>query len=329
VRGQDARQRLGRDGEADDIVALGIELSGAQHADGLGQHDARQVARVLPRGAQLERLLVGSAGEIDLQPGPGEQHSEARPPGAGADDRDAANRRQPAQPLPLEHHARPDPIGDRGGQRLGGVLDLREAQRPTGPDSDLMRTDSPATTDRLGADQGHRHDRRTGLQRETADAAPGLAQRTGPHPGALGEDEYDVPAGEDLTGRLHHRLVAGTAVDREGAEGVEHPALPAPLKELLLGHVVHGPVGHAGDHERVQETAVVGREDHPAALGDVLAPDPLHPEVDLKERLEGHADEPVDDRVGALLPRALVKAIVIHRTVRYPLRTLPLQLRAR
>ena len=135
------------------------------------------------------------------------------------------------------------------------------------------------------------------------------------------------PAGEDRLGGIDHVGIAGPPVDGEGTQRVEDPRLPGTAEELLLGHVVHRPARHAGDHERIQEAAVVGGDDHRPALGDVLEPDPGHPEVDPEERLEGEPDKPVDDRVGAVLAGALVKAIVIHRTLAYPCERRPLQCR--
>ena len=75
---------------------------------------------------------------------------------------------------------------------------------------------------------------------------------------------------------------------------------------------------------------MVGGDDHRAVLGDVLAPDPAHPEVDVEERLERDPDESVDERVGPVLPRPAVKpldirAVVIHRTMAYPAVACPLQ----
>ena len=250
---------------------------------------------------------------------------QARAPRPGADHCHAADRRQPAQPLPLEHHARPDPVGDRRGQRLGGILDDREAQRAPGAQPHLVGTDAPSAADRLGAEHGHRDDRDAGLQSEPADATLGLAERAGSHARALGEDEDDVAAGEDRLGGIDHVGVAGPPVDRERAQRVEDPRLPGTAEELLLGHVVHRSARHAGDHERIQEAAVIGGDDHRPVLGDVLEPDPSHPEVDPEERLEGQPDKPVDDRVGSVLPGALMKAIVIHRTLAYPSKRRPLQ----
>ena len=59
---------------------------------------------------------------------------------------------------------------------------------------------------------------------------------------------------------------------------------------------------------------MVGGDDHRAARRDVLAPDPLHPEVDVEERLQDRPREPVDERVDAALARARQEDAAIHAT---------------
>jgi hypothetical protein len=103
-----------------------------------------------------------------------------------------------------------------------------------------------------------------------------------------------------------------TAIDRERAQGVQEPALQAPVEELLLGDVVHRPPHHRRDDERVQEGAVVGGEDDRAALGDVLAADAAQPEVDVEERLEGRADEPVHEWVDATVASPVQEGVARH-----------------
>ena len=132
-------------------------------------------------------------------------------------------------------------------------------------------------------------DGRAGLEREAADAAARAAERAGADARALGEDQDAVAAREDRLGGLEHRAVGVAAVDRERAERVEDPGLPALLEELPLGDVVHRPPGDRRDHERVQERAVVGGEDDRAVLRDVLAADARQPEVQVEERLQERA----------------------------------------
>ena len=73
------------------------------------------------------------------------------------------------------------------------------------------------------------------------------------------------------------------AVDRERTERVQDPRLNRVAEQLFLGDVVHRPPGHRRDHERIQEAAVVGGDDHRAVLGDVLAPDPDVAEVEEED----------------------------------------------
>ena len=95
-----------------------------------------------------------------------------------------------------------------------------------------------------------------------------------------GNTTTQSPRCEDRARGVHRGAVAGAAVDGEGAERVEDPGLPALLEQLALGHVVDGPAHEHADHERVEEAAVVGREQQRALLRQVLAADPLHAEVD-------------------------------------------------
>ena len=110
---------------------------------------------------------------------------------------------------------------------------------------------------------------------------------------------------------LDHVRVALAAADREGAEVVQQPAGEAVAEQLLLGDVVERAPRERGDDERVEERAVVRGEDH-RAVGDVLAADPRQPEVEVEERLQDAADEPVDEGVDALLPGPGVQRRVLH-----------------
>src|SRR5436305_1456885 len=83
------------------VVSAERELRGPEHADGVGQLDARKVGLVPALAGERLRLLVRPAREVDLEPGPGEAYGEARPPRARADDRGPADRGEAAEPLPL------------------------------------------------------------------------------------------------------------------------------------------------------------------------------------------------------------------------------------
>src|SRR5436190_15498818 len=144
-----------------------------------------------------------------------------------------------AQPTPLELHARPDPVGDPLGQARGRGLDAREPQRGAEAHAHLHGADERAAPRALRTRQRDRHDRHAGLEREPSDAALGPAELVGAaDAGALGEDDYDIAATCDRLGRLHRLLVGLAAADGERAEGVEEPALPAPLEQLALGYEV-------------------------------------------------------------------------------------------
>ena len=110
-------------GEPADAPPGADRLPGVQHVP------------LLDDGLRADRVPVRALVEQHHGHAPAGQHQRhARPPGARADDGGAPERRQPAQPLPLEHHARPDPVGD-GLRQLGrGVLNLREGQRAPGAD---------------------------------------------------------------------------------------------------------------------------------------------------------------------------------------------------
>ncbi len=120
---------------------------------------------------ELLGLLGGAAAELDLDAAAGEQDRDRRAPAAGADHRRLAHRRQPAEPLPLQLDAGPDPARHGRRQRGRGVLGLREGDGLAGAQPDLARADLPAAADVLGAEHGDRQDRGAGLEREPADAA--------------------------------------------------------------------------------------------------------------------------------------------------------------
>ena len=196
---------------------------------------------------------------------------------------------------------------------------MRERERAAGPDPDLVGADPPAAADGLGADHGDRDDGDAGLEGEAADAALGLAERARTYAGALGEDQHDVPARKDLLGGLDHVVIARAPVDGERPQRAQDPGQRrVKVEDLLLRDVVHRPPGHAGDHERIEEAAVVRGQDDRSLLGDVVAPDPAQAEVGMEERLEQYADDPVHERHDSPVPRLPVQHFVIHRTQPYP-----------
>ena len=127
-------------------------------------------------------------------------------PGAGADDGGAAQRREPAEPLPLQHHVRPDAVGDGVGELRRGGLDAREGERAAD------RGCAPCAGGR--ASRGG--SRSVPITATGTTGAPlssasrptprfGRAERAGPRARALGEHHHRVAAGEDRLRGLDHR----------------------------------------------------------------------------------------------------------------------------
>ena len=167
------------------------------------------------------------------------------------------------------------------------------------------RPELPAVAGTLGAGHGNRHDGLAALERQPADAALRALERAGPDARSLGEDHHGASALEQRERRRHRLVVRLAAAHGEGPHGVENPAEQGVLEHLALGHEEDQGADRATDRERVEEAAVVGREDH-AALGNVLAPEPAQPEVDEDRRLHDHAHRPVEGLEDAPAPRALV-----------------------
>src|SRR5205807_940579 len=107
-------------------VAITIEAPFSSTSAACDGPPSVATARAVP---DLLGLLLAPAAEIDLEPGVRERDRETRSPRAGADDRGATDRGEAAEPLPLEHHARPDAVRDRTRELRRCVLDAREAQR--------------------------------------------------------------------------------------------------------------------------------------------------------------------------------------------------------
>ena len=293
----------------DEVVARELEVGGAHDADRLRQLDAGQVLVVA--AAWRRRWLACSAVR---QPRSTSRPARASMTATAVPHEPApmtAARRSGGRPPSHSHwsitHGQMRSVTAAASVR-DGACTCGKVSGAADADADLVRADAPALADRLGADDGDGDDGRAGLEREPADAAARAAERAGADARALGEDQDGVAAGEDRLGGLDHVRVALAAADREGAEVVEQPAGEAAAEQLLLGDVVERPPRERGDDERVEERAVVRGEDHRAVGGDVLAPDPRQPEVEVEERLQDAADEPVDERVDALVAGAGVQA---------------------
>ena len=294
-----------RDRETDEVHAAELDVSHGGHLHLVGQLHPRKTVVLAPFLDALGACL-GAASELHLDSRAREESGERCAHRAGADDRGLAQRRQSAEPLPLEFDARPDAGGHLSGKPRRRVLHAREGERAAETDLHLGGTDLPAAAGILAACDGDRHHRHAGLKRQPADAALGLAERALPDARALGEDEHHLAALEQQTGSLHRLLVGLATPHGEGAERVQNPGLPARLEELLLGHEVRGPPDADSDHERVEEAAVVRRQQNAALAGAVLASDARDAEVDEHQRLQNGAHGPIHERVHATSACALV-----------------------
>ena len=188
------------------------------------------------------------------------------------------------------------------------MLDARERERPAAAQADLDGTDAPAAPGALRPGECDGDDGGAGLEREPADTALRTAERTRADAGALGKDHDGAAAIQDRAGGVHHLLVRLAAPDRECAERVQQPTLPALLEQLALGDEVHGPAQADPDDERVEEAAVVRGEQDRAAARDVLAAEARRPEPDVDCRLQEAAHDPVDEAIYAAPARAVVVA---------------------
>jgi hypothetical protein len=204
-----------------------------------------------------------------------------------------------AEPFPLQRDAGPDSLGRGGGQARRWVCESREADGCATAQADLARAYTPAAAHRIGAEHCYRNDRRAGFEREATDPAARRSQRPGAYAGALREDHDAIAAAQDYASGRHRLRVAGAAVDRKGAECAEHPCLPALGEQLALGDVVDGAACERPNHKRVEETAVVGRQQQRSGTGDVLGALAPQPEVDEKRGQQDDARGPVEDGVHA------------------------------
>ena len=149
-----------RHGEDDEVHGRRTRCrASARDLDALGQLDAGQVALVLARRAR--RASACSAvrqPSCTSRPARASSDGERRAHRAGADHGRGAQRRQPAEPLPLELHAGPDPRGHLGGEARRRVLHAREGERRgrsagctlTGPDPPAARARARCRSRRSG-----------------------------------------------------------------------------------------------------------------------------------------------------------------------------------
>ena len=176
--------------EADQVAAGELDLARALDRERLAAARRRAgSASFSPACAISLRLLLGAGAELDLEAAAGEQHGDRGAPAAGADHRRLAQRRQAAEPLPLQLDVGPDPVGDRRGERRRRALGAREGHRLAGAQlapcagGSASRGGPARSRARRPAAPARRSRARAGRRR-----ASGRPERAGADPRALGED---------------------------------------------------------------------------------------------------------------------------------------------
>ena len=101
------------------------------------QLDPGQVVGVGALLADALGLIRTAAPELNVKAGPRQQGREGGAHRPGADDGRGAQRRQAAEPLPLELDARPDPLADLGRETLRRLVHAGEGERTPAAHADL------------------------------------------------------------------------------------------------------------------------------------------------------------------------------------------------
>ena len=251
-----------------------------------------QVVVVLALGADLGGLLLGAGAELDVEPAASEQHGHRGAPAPGADHRGLAQRRQPAEPLPLELDVRPDPAGDGRGERR--ATDARSAGTSSGcPTRSFTlrgRIRQPRRTCSTAVHRD-RDDRGAGLQRQPSDAAPRRPERAATGCGCPRGRCTTVPPRSRTTPAVSIAISSdcprriGNAPTRERIHPCQRRSKSSTLATYCIGRR-HG--RSRADHEGVEEAAVVGGDDQPALdAPEVLAAGPGEAEPDQERRAGG------------------------------------------
>ena len=149
----------------------------------------------------------------------------------------------------------------------------------------------------------------------------GAAERAGADARALGEDQHDEsPRSRIARGRAHRVGVAGAAVDRERAERVEDPALPGGWRTAPSWPRSRSAAAPCR-RSRTDRGTSGGwpRRSRGPPAGCARARSAAQPEVEVEERLEDGAHDPVDERVDAALARArMMKGVSDPSPAWYP-----------
>ena len=277
------RKVAARHREDNKVHGLELDLRDRLRGDAVGKLDARQAVVVGAAAGDALGLLAGAAPELDLEAGARQKGRQRRAHRPRSHHSRGAERGDAAEPLVLELDARPDPGGHLTREMRGGLLDAREGERTATADANLARADDEAPPRALGAHDGDGHHRSAGLEREPADAT--LRSPSEPR-------RMRVPSGKIIT--ASPRSTSWRAVSIASSSDSPRRIGNAPsefrnqpiqrlLEQLALGDEVGGAAEAHADDPRVEEAAVVRREDHAALGGDVLAADSLQPEEQHEE----------------------------------------------
>ena len=216
-----------RNRQADQVDAGQLDVRRPLDGERVGELDPGQVLLVGPGVIHLLRPLRGARPELDIEPATGEQHRHGRAPASSPDHRRLAQRRQPAQPLPLQLDHRPDAGADRVGERRGGSsVRGKVSARPARTLTFRGRIVQPRRTCSVPWTA-------TGSTAAPVSRARrpkprfGPAQRAGPDAGPLREDADGAAALQHVPRGDQGLLVRLAAAHGIGAEPVQDPALPA------------------------------------------------------------------------------------------------------
>ena len=262
-RAHGLRQRRRWNRQADQVDASKLDVGGPLDGERVRQLMPRQILLVGPGLVHVLRSLRSPSPELDIDPTAGEQHRDGCAPAARTDHRRLAQRRRPPShshcssitgqtraPTELASAGEGSSVRGKVRARPSADLDLLRADlqpfgpaRFHGPPPAGRPPQSRARGARIRASGGR-------ASRSGAGFPPGRCRRAPPR-------SSTPPRGDQ---GLLVRLASPHGI---GAEPVEDPALPAPLEELDLRHVVEGPAERerGADHKRVEEAAVVGDDD--------------------------------------------------------------------
>ena len=198
---------------------------------------------------------------------------------------------------------RPDHLVGDGPARLAGCLasgasEITEGHRLPDPYLDAAQTgdDTPRGQHAVRADHGDGDHGKARVHRQPAHPGPGAVQPPIGGAGAFGIDAEELPVAQQGEGSLEHFLGRARTgpVHRQLARSpyvkTHEPQTRSLAGEVLrLGRERHRAVEHQRQENRVHHGQVVGRQDGPACVRNVLSADDPRPPQPAQER---PGDEP-------------------------------------